>query len=169
MPYLFLYFSRIQTHRYYRDFQLYRVYTIRGTIQLTDLSLAQHLLSPLSSPTAAVDYVERENGQQVTRILNFGTALKRQSGALNMVKPLGTVITTKLRIPTKPVRVMAGPGTFLDKGDELISKCNLILFPLWFRNPQLAVQILIILIYYCIHLQVCRVFTEVRLLSLSLL
>ena len=73
-------------------------------------------MSPLSSPTAAVDYVERENGQQVTRILNFGTALKRQSGALNMVKPLGTV-TTKLRIPTKPVRVMAGPGTFLDKGN----------------------------------------------------
>jgi len=99
----------------------------------TDLELASYLLSPLSQPyrantatttatsaatsaaTAAssVDNDADDNRwKHVPRILNFGT----KGNASRTKRPLIAVAKPKLKIPTKPDRVMSAPGTFLEYG-----------------------------------------------------
>ena len=108
---------------------------------LTDLELASHLLSPLSfnkwvgplSETHGNDEghaaeeddrhkdCEADNEQRSSsRILHFS-----QSGGSNrhgrfdatQGKPLTLITRPKLKIPTKPDRIMAAPGTFLQYGN----------------------------------------------------
>lgn len=91
----------------------------------TDMELAQHLLSPMShrrgdDDNDQYDPEQQESRRRVTRILNFGT----KNSNVNNSKPLALVTAssssvatkTKFKIPTKPDRVMAAPGTFLECG-----------------------------------------------------
>lgn len=98
------------------------------------MKLAQHLLSPMSHAFRRADE-QQENGDgsgghQVTRILNFGTtqSVKATAQPLSLVTSsqvlpgFNTTTTTTanhksvFKIPTKPDRVMAAPGTFLECG-----------------------------------------------------
>ena len=100
----------------------------------TDMQLAQHLLSPMShhagSTLTADDYdsEQQDSRRQVTRILNFGnktmkakpfspvTAFLACGTTTPFVHPPPTKTKSKFKIPTKPDRVMAAPGTFLECG-----------------------------------------------------
>lgn len=93
------------------------------------MELAQHLLSPMSHHPGDDDGDRQssehlESSRQVTRILNFGTkTLKATAKPLSLVTASQTSSTvankTKFKIPTKPDRVMAAPGTFLECGQLL--------------------------------------------------
>lgn len=85
----------------------------------TDLQLAQHLLSPLSRQSCEADG-DRDEDQQVSRILHFGTSSDHGDATKTIIKPLSDV-KIKLKIPTNPDRVMAAPGTFIDSGKKKTS------------------------------------------------
>lgn len=87
--------------------------------------LAQHLLSPMSHrPAGAVgtsDCEQEESCRQVTRILNFGNKTTKAKPLTLVTASLAygtssTLAKSKFKIPTKPDRVMAAPGTFLECG-----------------------------------------------------
>jgi hypothetical protein len=85
----------------------------------TDMQLAQHLLSPLSHRAGDhYDSEQQDSSRQVTRILNFGTKVVKAKPFSLVTASLacGTTPKPKFKIPTKPDRVMAAPGTFLDCG-----------------------------------------------------
>ena len=94
----------------------------------TDMKLAQHLLSPMSAPQRSAGTDEAfivesdESSSSVTRILNFGSSPTVLGGKKKAQKPLSVLTHSsaghpgKVKIPTKPDRVMAAPGTFLDCG-----------------------------------------------------
>ncbi len=106
----------------------------------TDMQLAQHLLSPLSAPSSLKGSNSKEtSGQQmidedaspnhrssVNRILQFGRNPIQGRATLQNSRPLSLVTHSsaggmssrqgKVKIPTKPDRVMAAPGTFLECG-----------------------------------------------------
>ncbi|XP_046633816.1 protein FIZZY-RELATED 3-like [Daphnia pulicaria] len=87
----------------------------------TDMQLAQHLLSPLSHRAGDhYDSEQQDSSRQVTRILNFGTKVVKAKPFSLVTASLacGTTPKPKFKIPTKPDRVMAAPGTFLDCGSQ---------------------------------------------------
>ncbi|XP_057372660.1 uncharacterized protein LOC130693517 [Daphnia carinata] len=89
----------------------------------TDMQLAQHLLSPMSHRPGGVgenDTEQQDSCRQVTRILNFGnkTTKAKPLSLVTASLAYGTNVhaKSKFKIPTKPDRVMAAPGTFLECG-----------------------------------------------------
>ncbi|KAI9561228.1 hypothetical protein GHT06_012184 [Daphnia sinensis] len=85
----------------------------------TDMQLAQHLLSPMSHRGAGENDPEQQDSRrQVTRILNFGNKTTKAKPLSLVTASYGTssLAKSKFKIPTKPDRVMAAPGTFVECG-----------------------------------------------------
>ena len=131
------------TERFYFIFCLIRLMPSRS---LTDLTLASHLLSPLSlSPSCPTSDADGSDVDEVAgggsggggvsdrcgrRIFQFGRPSSSSSssssslgdveappGGRHLLHPLASLQTTpRVKIAAKPDRIMAAPGTFLQYG-----------------------------------------------------